>query len=140
MDPSDKAILSVDISCNTKMKKIIINKSFPIQRWTNVIASIDTNFIDIYQDGKLALSSKINTSNDGNVNVPPSNSIICFGANQGITLGNLMRWPYPIDPTTAYNAYLQGNGQPGASISGIHFNLWSKDGDNSSDKVPLFVI
>ena len=143
LDDADTATLSVDILCAKKAKTININTNFPLQRWTNVIVSVDTNFVDIYQDGKLALSSAINKPGDayGNIVIPDINSMIIFGSDeqtQDITLGNLMRWPYAIDPSTAYSVYLQGNGQ-NTSGNGVALQIWSKTGEgNSIPKTKLF--
>jgi hypothetical protein len=137
MDSNNSSMLNVDILCSMRNKTIVINPSFPVQKWTNVIVSIDTNFIDIYQDGKLIISSKIDSSIDGYLKIPTLTSGICFGCNQDITLGNFMRWPYPIDPSTAYNVYYQGNGQPNGNSNGTHFHIWSQGGDNST-KTNLF--
>jgi hypothetical protein len=133
LDSGDTANLSVNIKCKNNIKSIIISPNFPLQRWTNVIVSVDTTFVDIYQDGKLVLSSAINKEGDayGQIVKPDINSGILFGSlnnKQEVTLGNIMRWPYPIDPATAYNVYLQGNGQP--SNGGVSLNLWSKTEDN----------
>jgi len=133
LDDQDTATLKVDIGTSPSKgaydtKYIIINPSFPLQRWTNVIVSIDTNFIDIYQDGKLALSSAITSP----IYMPDTNSFIKFGSltghKQEVILGNFMRFPYPIDPATAYSIYTQGNGQPGAG--GVSIHLWNKVGEN----------
>jgi hypothetical protein len=129
LDDGDASILKVDIKCKN-IKTIIINPSFPLQRWTNVIVSIDSNFVDIYQDGKLTTSSSINKPDDQIIR-PDVNSGVFFGngsTDQIITLGNLMRWPHPIDPATAYSVFLQGNGQPSGK-GGVKFHLWSKTGD-----------
>ena len=134
LDPGDSAKLSVDIKCESNIKTIIISPNFPLQRWTNVIVSVDNTFVDIYQDGKLVLSSAINKPGDtkyGQIKKPDINSGVLFGSSentQEITLGNVMRWPYPIDPATAYSIYQQGNGQP--SAGGVSLHLWSKAGDN----------
>jgi len=135
LDNADTAKLSVnipfDFSNNNNI--IIINTNFPLQKWTNIIVSIDTNFVDIYQDGKLALSRKINYAPDRQIKTPSLSSNIIFGSayqdqTQNVTLGNLMRWDYAIDPATAYAIYSQGNGQPG--VGGISLKLWSRLGDN----------
>jgi hypothetical protein len=102
---------------------IVITKNFPLQRWTNVIVNVDSNYIDSYMDGKLIQATKIteakNDLNGTNISIYTPNplGIIQFGLNQDITLGNLIRYPYSIDPQTAYYAYLQGSGQSSESSS-----------------------
>ena len=137
LDSTDTAQLNVDILF-TNNKIIPINNSFPLQKWTNIIVSVDTNFVDIYQDGKLSFSSAINKPQGDKIVVPDTNSGIFFGSSavtpdiplkQDITLGNIMRWPNPIDPDTAYSVYLQGNGQP--SAGGFSLQLWSRSSDYS---------
>ena len=102
---------------------IQITKNFPLQRWTNVIVNVDTNYIDCYMDGKIVQATKItestNDSQGKNISIytPQPLGIIQFGLNQDVTLGNLIRYPYAIDPQTAYYAYTQGSGQSSSGSS-----------------------
>jgi len=113
----------VDISGNPTTQTIQITQNFPLQRWTSVIVNVDTNFIDCYMDGKIVQSTKIaecindNQNTNSSIYTPNPLGIIQFGLNQDITLGNLIRYPYSIDPQTAYYAYMQGSGQSSSSSS-----------------------
>jgi len=85
---------------------IIITNNFPIQKWTHVIVSVNSQIVDIYLDGKLIISQKLNY-------VPKvSTNDIALGDsnNPDIILAKLQRWPKTMDPQTAWNYYLQGNG------------------------------
>lgn len=100
------------INDTSKMKtissdSIVITNNFPIQKWTYVIVSVDNQIIDFYLDGKLVLSKKINY-------IPfVSDKNISLGNDKpnDIFLANVVRTPNPIDPQTAWNSYLSGNGQ-----------------------------
>jgi hypothetical protein len=85
---------------------ILITNNFPIQKWTYLIVSVNSQIIDIYLDGKLVISQKLSylpkvSTND--IALGDSNS-------PDIILAKLQRWPKTMDPQTAWNNYLQGNG------------------------------
>jgi hypothetical protein len=100
---------------------IIVTNNFPIQKWTHVIVSVDNNIIDFYIDGKLLLSKQINgipvvstadisfggsSNSTGSTTTAPANS-----TSPDIFLAKVYRWVYPMDPQSAWNEYLTGNGQ-----------------------------
>jgi hypothetical protein len=86
---------------------IPITNNFPIQKWTHVIVSIDNKIADFYLDGKLVLSKQL--SEQPKVSISP----IQIGGKtpNDIFLARFYRWTYPMDPQTAWNEYLSGNGQ-----------------------------
>lgn len=88
------------------MPSITITNNFPIQKWVYVIISVDNQIVDCYIDGKLTISSKLSD--------PPmiSTEPIMFGdgGNPDIYLVSPIRTPSPMDPQTAWNNYLGGNG------------------------------
>lgn len=113
----DDFVLSLDktsptLKCKFKLngtpasKEIIITNNFPIQKWTYVIVSVDNQIIDTYLDGKLVLSTKL-------PNLPvTSTADISIGEKNtsDIFLSRIDRWTYIMDPQSAWNNYLKGNG------------------------------
>jgi hypothetical protein len=93
---------------------IIITNNFPVQKWTYVIVSVDNQIVDCYLDGKLVKSTQLSY-------VPKiSQQNISMGDlnNPDIFLAMLNRWSTPIDPQTAWNYYVQGNG-----MGSLNFNV-----------------
>jgi len=84
-----------------------IMTNFPIQKWAFVVLSIDGNVVDMYYDGKMIRSEKLSAKPE----VPTKDSTITFSKPNGIIfLAKFERNPTPIDPTTAWNKYMAGNG------------------------------
>ena len=83
--------------------------SFPLQQWTCVIISIDSNqTVDCYLNGKLVQSRKETTSI---VATTKSTEIIeSQYETSSIKVGALERKPVTMDPGTAWNKYMEGNG------------------------------
>lgn len=90
---------------------IKITDNFPLQKWTYVIVSIDSQIVDFYLDGKIVKSMKLTYV----PKVSKSNIEIGDKTLPDIYLASLNRWPTPMDPQTAWNNYLQGNGLPNTS-------------------------
>jgi hypothetical protein len=110
-----KPILKVDVIGSTTDVKTptIITENFPIQKWVFIIVSMDTSFLDVYLDGKLMKSVKIT-----NVNQPPLVPKIELGNSSPFkafdaVITNFYRWTNPMDPGTAWDYYMKGNGQGG---------------------------
>jgi hypothetical protein len=104
-----------------------ITNNFPIQKWVFIIVSMDTQFLDVYLDGKLIKSVKII-----NINQPPSTPKIDLGNSSPFNpfdaiITNFYRWTTPMDPGTAWNYYMKGNGQGGvlgsASAYGVKMQV-----------------
>jgi len=108
----DSPNLSVVVTGNINIPPFIITDNFPLQKWVFIIVSMDTSFLDVYLDGKLIKSSKITNlsqpSNSPNIVLGNSSSpffdayVTCF-----------YRWTVPMDPGTAWDYYMKGNGQGG---------------------------
>ena len=98
---------------------IQMSDNFPLQKWVHVIVSVDNEFVDCYLDGKLVRSSKIYTPGvDGGQPIvptsPPGNDVpVQLGPSGGFDayVARFKRWIYPINPQTAYDEYMKGNGQ-----------------------------
>jgi hypothetical protein len=111
---------------NNQTQTMIITDNFPIQKWTHVIVSMDNQFMDIYLDGKLVKSQRFYTPSSGGTTVgimpkqPLDNPVPVFLGNSDSTLApftpfdayvaNFTRWTTPMDPQTAWNTYMSGNG------------------------------
>lgn len=83
----------------------IITSNYPLQKWVCVSVSVDNNVVDTYVDGKLVKSQKTN----GSPEVPTKTSQIEFGQGD-IYIAEFERLPNPIDPQTAWDRYMAGNG------------------------------
>ena len=86
-------------------KDYIITSNFPFQKWVCVAISVDNNIIDSYLDGKLVKSQQIK-----DIQGPTSkNSTIKHGKGD-MYIAKFERLDTPIDPQTAWNMYMAGNG------------------------------
>jgi hypothetical protein len=85
-----------------------IMPNFPLQKWVCIMVSFDNKVVDLYIDGKLVRSQQL-------VNSPTAtdkNHVIKFppgGGNKGY-LAKFERLTSPMDPATAWNKYMEGNG------------------------------
>lgn len=107
-------------SGTTANSDIIITHNFPIQKWSYVIISVDNQIVDIYLDGKLVLSTKLN-----NIPIVPTTDIKLGDSTKpnDIFLANLIRLPTPMDPQTAWSNYLKGNGMSNTSNLNIKLSV-----------------
>ena len=102
-----------------------ITNNFPIQKWCHIVVSVDNQFIDYYLNGKLIKSEKKQIM----LKTPPAVNVPLYLGNSGYTpfipfdayLGKVIRWTTPIDPQTAWNEYLKGNGV--SSMMPYHANI-----------------
>jgi len=112
---------------------ILITNNFPIQKWTNVIISLDGNNLDAYIDGKLVSSNpiskaKINSNTTENVTpkVPQPNDKIILGGDAqpgDISVTRFIRYPYSISPQTALSIYSGGSGVSNSNENGVNLGL-----------------
>lgn len=90
-----------------------ITDSFPVQKWTYVFISIDTQYVDMYIDGKLVKSLKMSY-------IPASPAVnttpIGIGKNSDgkyvlsdIFVTKLQWWQSSFSPQAVWNEYLRGN-------------------------------
>jgi len=117
-------VLKLDVTMNNhtaatpSIETMNITNNFPLQKWVNVTISMDNQFTDAYIDGKLVRSQRFfkKTENNGSAIpiVPPGKEIPVYLGNTG---GNFdayatqfRRWTTPIDPETAWDVYMKGNG------------------------------
>lgn len=109
--------LYFDISqnCATSAASItppmIITNNFPIQKWTYVNVVVDNFFVDMYLDGKMVKSIKMNC-----MQYMPSitNTSIYLGGTptvlNDIMITKLFRWSYVLSPQDVWKNYMSGNG------------------------------
>ena len=97
---------------------IPITTNFPIQKWTQVIVSVDDSVVDFYIDGKLVVSTQL-----PNLPVVSSNDIN-FGSPYDIYLAQLNRWPSAVDPNTAWSSYLSGSSSLGSSTYNVQLAVF----------------
>jgi len=129
-------MLKLDVKMNDSdgtYETMMITNNFPLQKWVNITISMDNQFADAYIDGKLVRSQRFfkKTANDsGSIPIiPPSKEIPIYLGNQG---GNFdayatqfRRWTSPIDPETAWDIYMKGNGSSkmASALNDIGINL-----------------
>ena len=103
---TDKAELQYSIGNaeNTFVARTIM-PNFPLQKWVCVMVSVDNDVIDMYIDGKLIRSEKLTTSH----NIVSKEAQISF-YNYDAYIAKFEREPKPMDPTLAWNKYMEGNG------------------------------
>jgi len=136
---SPTLICEMTMSTNGKdpsgTRRMIITDNFPLQKWVNIIVSVDNQFVDTYLDGKLVESTRMYRTIDNNgitsielPLVPPDVNTQMFVGNSdtnsslyGINGNTFKPWDAyvtqfkqwsdgPIDPQTAWDYYMQGNG------------------------------
>jgi hypothetical protein len=137
-------ILRCDVAMqgNPSTLSVLITDNFPIQKWTQVIVSLDNQYIDCYLDGKLVVSQQL--INGGNMpKTPPDSQSASGSAGTPIILGDagnpsrlagslptgldisimdFTRWTAPVDPQSAWTSYM--------SKSGVSTNVFSSTGIN----------
>jgi Concanavalin A-like lectin/glucanases superfamily len=93
------------IQSSIPIQPITIMSGFPLQTWTHVIVSIDTQIIDAYINGKLVLSHKLSSLPQN------TNSGIFFGNGSpaDIKINHFERWATSMDPQTAWETYQYTN-------------------------------
>ena len=114
------------------MTPIIVTNNFPIQKWVYLIISVDNQIIDCYLDGKLSISTKIEKP------AMVSSSAITLGDanNPDIYLVSTKREATPMDPQTAWNNYLMGNGM-GSNNANIKMAYLQDNVEKKYISIPL---
>jgi hypothetical protein len=135
-----------------------VTNNFPLQKWVHLIVSMDNEFADIYMDGKLVKSHKF-IEGDKRPAIPPKNSStypVYLGNPPAVTsspaqnprgqtydayVTKFKRWAdAPVDPQTAWNTYMEGNGSSSLLGSlgayGVNLTLLKNNVENS--KLVLF--
>jgi hypothetical protein len=107
---------------------IQITDNLPLQSWVHIIISVDNKYIDIYMNGKLVKSVK------DSIDTPSDSTPVTFEVSKTY-LAKFDRTAAPIDPQTAWNSYLSGNGEnPIKKYTGdYNLALSFKKGEKDSD-------
>jgi hypothetical protein len=130
---------TIEKSCTTASSSgcagnfdVVITDNFTLQRWVYLVVSVDNQFVDLYLDGKLVKSVKMNNTTYQDITNVVSSTIstndaknlraVNFGYIPGIMIANFQRWDAPLDPQSVWNYYMQGNGQSG-KLSNYNINL-----------------
>jgi hypothetical protein len=126
---------------------VLVTNNFPLQKWCQIIISMDNSFVDCYLDGKLIVSQKLYfTTSDNNLiivspmpppDVPPASggaAVIIGGKDTGsgtnpvwnnfdAVVNNFTQWPNPLNPQMAWNSYMTGNGYSFGKLSTFNAKL-----------------
>jgi hypothetical protein len=114
---------------------VVITDNLPLQSWVHVIVSVDNSYIDIYMNGKLVKSIK------DTIATPSADESIQFEISKTY-LAKFQRTASPTDPQTAWNHYLEGNGDnPIKKYTGdYNLALSFKKGEKDSDAWKLNIL
>lgn len=129
-------ILYVNINTTGTPAKIIATNNFPIQTWTYVIISVDSNVCDCYINGQLVTSQQLlgqMTLTQANNN----NWSINFGSVLDIMIANFTRVTNAIDPATAVSMY---GTKPATASTMSSYGLQVAVTKNNIAQTPITVI
>jgi hypothetical protein len=110
-------------SNSSVVQKITITDNFPIQTWTYVLVSVNSYYADCYINGKLVVSSQLNSNSVSVTDPAPTKdanklTLTMYGAKDvDVYITKLFWISNATDPQTAWNYYNQGNGN--ATSSGV---------------------
>jgi hypothetical protein len=134
-------------SDTTTTDDTVVMTNFPIQKWCQIIVNVDGQIVDYYINGKLIKSEKhtrvLGTppNIDKNPNTPiylgnsggysnttypkaiSSYKTVATSTPFDAVLSKFVRWINTIDPETAWNSYLSGNGQSAMNLSQYNAQL-----------------
>lgn len=124
-----------DTSSTPGNKEITITSDFPLQKWVYVIINIDGTIFDAYIDGKLVMSKKLATPPTTSVNVI---NLGLSGTTMDIYLAKVSRWDKVIDPQTAWNYYMEGNGVSSGVLPNYNVKVGLYKDNNQTKEFSLF--
>lgn len=130
--------LNCNINLNNRVESVEITDNFPMQKWVHIIVSLDNDFFDAYIDGKLVKSVKLQNI----VKTPSATAPIILGSIQSTGVfdayvSKFVRWTFAMDPQTAWNNYMAGNGSS-TFFSNYNANLTILQNNAEYQKVNLF--
>lgn len=91
---------------------ITLTENFPLQRWTCIVVSVNSDILDAYLDGKLVKSIKPNNWTNSTLDVKSDVTEGSVTTNE-IYIAKFERIPQAIDASTAWDKYMAGNGGNG---------------------------
>ena len=88
----------------------LIMTNCPLQKWVNIVVSVDGKIVDLYYDGKLIRSQQLTnppkqTTSDFTISYGDCKDSLCKGY-----IAKFERIPKAMDPSTAWTKYMEGNG------------------------------
>jgi hypothetical protein len=111
LDLYNDTSLKVSVKSDNTYTKTI-TPSFPLQKWEQVIISIDQYLLDLYLDGKLMQSIYLNTDNTKKtpdlIKIPNVNNDILIFTKSDIYVSGYSLKTSKIDPNTALTNYKIG--------------------------------
>ena len=96
-----------------------ITSNFPIQTWTYISISVDSQYVDFYVNGKLVKSVQLSK-----IPSQPADkdNLLYLGTTGDITISGLERISAPSAPQDVWSAYINGN-PAGTSSSSYNINM-----------------
>jgi hypothetical protein len=94
-------------------------KDIPLQRWSNLIMSLNNRALDLYLDGKLVKTCMLPGVPKMN---PNSQLFVCPDGGFSGFISNFKYFPNAVNPSQAYDIYKAGYG--GSSVLGSLFNKY----------------
>jgi hypothetical protein len=118
LDPNANLVCQMSPTSNSSSQTTIINvtNNFPLQKWVCIEVNVDNTIVDVYLDGKMVKSVQVPQV------VPDNVSDVTFGVFDA-NIAQFTRNAFPIDPQTAWNNYLTGNGGSTLSSTLSSYNL-----------------
>ena len=101
---TSSAVLKYIAKTDSSTATHVIMDNFPLQKWVYVVISVDNNVVDLYIDGKLIRSHKVDE-----IEQVGETSDIEFGRLDAF-IAKMEREPKPMDPSYAWSKYMEGNG------------------------------
>ena len=101
---TSSAVLKYIAKTDSSTATHVIMDNFPLQKWVYVVISVDNTVVDLYIDGKLIRSHKVDE-----IEQVGENSDIEFGRLDAF-IAKMEREPKPMDPSYAWSMYMEGNG------------------------------
>jgi hypothetical protein len=77
--------LTLAVKVKNNSPPVIGTRNFPLQKWTNVVVNVDQNVVDVFIDGKMTSSAKLQTS------MATNSANIVYGSGVDILLSNITR-------------------------------------------------
>lgn len=134
--------ISLDIYNNTSLNVNIKNSSssyntyvvtneFALQKWQQVIISVNNYLMDLYLNGKLVKSIELTNLNA--INIPTQNANIVFGKSD-VYIAKFNRLTSGMNTGEAWKRYMEGN----AGLIPVHANLTLHSNNTSISRYDLF--
>jgi hypothetical protein len=141
--------LKCDITMNKstqaspQVMTVEITDSFPLQKWTQLVVSVDNQYLDAYLDGKLIKSARIykeNADSNDMPKVPIGTAAMNLGSGFDAYVSKFKHWSLPVNPQVVWSSYMEGNGGNGLQsyVSSYGINLSILKDNVEQSKYRLF--